>query len=157
MFQSGEMKSILKSTLKLIAIAGFVISCGVEPTPEEKMKVMLIGSWNIYELQTAEPGVFVPGVTTGLTLLYESGIFFTDDGKFGPRYYNLFTEVWTQGGAIDSYEIKGNTIDLTFSPGTKDELVLTLQILRLDENHLWFSHDFFGGTEYHLEREDPML
>lgn len=68
---------------------------------------------------------------------------------------NLQDSIWMpEGSPMGIFEVKDNqTIVLTFSPKTKDEKTLDLQIVKLDEKLLWFRHSYFGiEKEYHLER-----
>ena len=89
--------------------------------------------------------------------MYESGLVFSSDGRFGPRYHT--PNVWTQSFASGTYEFKDDqTVILLFHPKTKDELSLPLQVIRLDKDHFWFQHRFWVNdqnpepTEQHLER-----
>lgn len=148
----------LTTPLMCVVFLSCAISCNEETEPSN-VKSLLVGDWNQYEVGSRKTG-FVPGISSGLTLVYESGIFFTNTGEFGPRYYDYHDGVWTEGhNRIGTYEIKGNgTILLVFSPGTADEYKLELRIHKLDEEHLWFEHSFYTNeqnpepSEYHLER-----
>jgi len=72
------------------------------------------------------------------------------DGTFRTRYYGNGT--WAESdSAIGTYELTDKTIRLLFSPSTADEYKFVVQLVKLDERHLWFKHSLFVETEYHLE------
>jgi hypothetical protein len=144
-------KSIIKIFCLLFLITCVFVSCRNENENPVKDDAKLIqGRWNDYENGTEQTG-FTAGITTSLTMAYESGIAFSSDGTFRTRYYHNGT--WTESTtAIGTYKLKDKTITLLFSPGTKDEYKFDIQLVKLDEKHLWFKHSLFVETEYHLER-----
>ena len=139
-----------------------MLSCQDEPTSKENI---LIGDWDSYESGNEQSG-FTEHITNGLLLSYESGVTFCDKGTFGPRYFlpesgkwDFFTieepGTWSGGCGHWIYELNGNTISLTYFPGTPDESKSYLHIVKLDERHLWFRHSIFGDEiEHHLVRHD---
>jgi hypothetical protein len=144
-----------KLSFVILALASFVVSCK-DDQPDAVVKAQLVGSWNSYEIGSQATG-FVPGKETLITLMYASGIAFSSDGRFGPRAYAAGK--WTESLGGGTYQVKDNqTVILTFFPNTKDEKVLPLHLLKLDQNHLWFEHSFWVNaqnptpTESHLER-----
>lgn len=145
------MKSKIETLSLLLLAACIIISCGEENENSSKdNSKLLVGNWNSYEMGTEQSG-FNQVITTSLTLLYESGISFSSDGTFRPRYHNNGT--WTiSDDNMGTYELKGTTISLLFLPGTKDEYQLDMQLVKLDEKHLWFKHSQFIEAEHHLER-----
>jgi hypothetical protein len=133
----------------IVASFCLLTACG-EDQPNKISNSLLIGQWNSYEWGTEENG-FAQQPSNSLTLVYESGITFSNDGTFKSRFYAEGN--WTESSApIGSFKIKDEKILLTFSPNTIDEFVLTLDVLKLDDNHLWFSHDHFVEMDYHLEK-----
>jgi hypothetical protein len=161
MHQSRKQNSIamrnLKQSLIILFFSSSVISCNDEGSDlTDNLKSLIVGEWNVYESGSKKTGIH-PGILSGLTLLYEHGISFSDDGKFGPRYY--FNGVWTGGGEAGTYEVRNDrTVILVFSPGTKDESKLELKLLKLDKEHLWFEHSFYVNdqnpepAEHHLKK-----
>ena len=146
----------LKQTLVILLFSTSIISCNDEVNLTDNVKSLIVGEWNGYESGSKKTGIH-RGIISGLTLLYEHGISFSDDGKFGPRYY--FDGVWTGGGRTGTYEVRDcQTILLVFSPGTRDESKIELKLLKLDNEHLWFEHNFYVNdqnpepAEHHLER-----
>jgi hypothetical protein len=145
----------MKLALKILSIfvlsACMSTSCTEEnESSAERNSRLLLGHWNDYENGTEETG-FTPGVTTSLTLIYESGIAFSSDGTFRSRYHNNGT--WTESNVdIGTYEVGDHTISLLFRPGTKDEFKLDVQIIKLDQKYLWIKHSHFVEQEYHLEK-----
>jgi hypothetical protein len=135
----------------LFLITCIFVSCRDEnESPAGDNAELIQGRWNDYENGTEQAG-FTPGITTSLTVAYESGIAFSGDGTFRTRYHNNGT--WTESDiAIGTYELKDKTITLLFSPGTNDEYKFDIQLVKLDEKHLWFKHSLFVEMEYHLER-----
>lgn len=145
-----RMKLLMKTISLLLLAVCIVISCRDENENSiNDNSKLLIGDWNSYENGTEQTG-FTPGITTSLTMFYESGIAFSSDGTFKARYHNNGT--WTESNiAIGTYELKDKTIALIYS-GTNEEHKLDLQLVKLDEKHLWFKHSLFVEIEYHLER-----
>ena len=93
------------------------------------------------------------GITTGLTIAYESGIAFSKDGTFSNRYYNRDTQEWTETSPHGNFTATDKVISLTYFPGTGDELKIDLQIIKLDTDHLWITQNYFGPSmEVHLVR-----
>jgi hypothetical protein len=147
-------------TLKLRSIFFFfswiTFSCTYNQIGQAKIeRSLVVGQWNSYEIQT--PTGFAPGTASNLTLMYENGMVFTADGKFGPRYYN--NGIWTESLAGGTYRFTDDkTLVLLFFTNTKDEFSLPLQIIKLDSDHLWFQHSFWVNeqnslpTEVHLAR-----
>ena len=88
------MKSVIKNTFQLIAIASFIFSCNDESNTSDNLKTLLVGQWNSYESGTQQTGFF-SGITNSLTVAYESGISFSGDGTFTTRHHN--NGVWSQG------------------------------------------------------------
>ncbi len=137
-----------------------MLSCQEEPGSKHNS---LVGEWNSYESGTNQLG-FTKQITNALLASYESGVSFYADGTFGPRYFVRESGsrhiiaieesgTWSSGSVSGNYELKDNTITLTFSPGTPDESKRYLHLVKLDERHLWFRHSFFGEEiEYHLVR-----
>jgi hypothetical protein len=127
------------------------VSCRDEnENPARDNTKLILGRWNDYENGTEQTG-FTKGITTSLTVAYESGIAFSSDGTFRTRYYNSGS--WSESNiAAGTYELKDKTITLLFSPGTNNEYKFDIQLVKLDEKHLWFKHSLFVETEYHLER-----
>lgn len=145
------MNPIRKIFYLFLAVACTAVSCSDE-SPARDSAELILGRWNSYEFGTEQTG-FAHEITTSLTAAYESGITFSSDGTFKPRYHNNGT--WNEGDTgVGTYEINDKIIILKFFPGTKDELKLDLQILRLDKKYLWFKHSLFVETEYHLKRAD---
>jgi hypothetical protein len=144
-------KSIMKIFYLLFLTTCIFVSCRDEnENPARDNAELIQGRWNDYENGTEQTG-FTPGITTSLTVAYESGIAFSGDGTFRTRYHNNGT--WTESDiAIGTYELKDKTITLLFSPGTNDEYKFDIQLVKLDEKHLWFKHSLFVEMEYHLER-----
>ena len=145
------MKLPLKILALLFLTACVTISCKDDDdnSPKENFE-LLLGHWNDYENGTQQTG-FTPGITTSLTLLYESGIAFSSDGTFRPRYH--FNDTWTESEiATGTYELNGKTLSLVFSPGTPDDHKLDIELIKLDEKHLWIKHSFFAEQEFHLEK-----
>ena len=139
--------------LWIVLCSSLTLSCKEETVKADKSaNELLPGHWDSYEAGTEQSG-FTAGVTTSLTLMYESGMAFSKDGKFRARYHNNGT--WTESQSdIGTFELSNKTISLTFSPGTKDEKKLDLQLIKLDEKYLWFKHSYFVETEYHLKRDN---
>ena len=147
-------RTMTKSTMKtlfVLALTCISFSCRDEEIDPDKDNAKLIqGSWNNYEYGTEQTG-FTQDITTSLTMFYESGIAFSSDGTFRTRNHNNGT--WTEADvAIGTYELKGKTITLLHSTGPNEEHKLEIQLVKLDEKHLWFKHSLFVETEYHLER-----
>jgi hypothetical protein len=146
-----------KSILMLIVISITIVACKSDDLNDlETVASLVRGQWNMYE--TGVPGEeFTPGILNNLTLVYESGIVFSPDGKFGSRYY--YEGVWTENLNIGDYIVKDDrTIVLTYNPGTMDESKLELQIIKINKDHLWFQHRYWVNEnnpvplEHHLER-----
>jgi hypothetical protein len=139
-----------KSMLLLLIME--LMSCDSEKTSIGNPEDLLLGRWNSYEQGTEQAG-FAPIITKLLTILYDSGLAFSNDGTFKTRYYS--DDTWTESETvIGSFEFKGKTISLTFFPLTDDEYKLDLQLVKLDKTHLWFKHSLWGEKEYHLERSN---
>lgn len=146
----------LKQTLAILLFSTGIVSCNDEINLTSSVESLIVGEWNGYESGSKTTGIH-PGTISGLTLSYEHGISFTDDGEFGPRYY--FDGAWTDGARTGTYEVRNDqSALLVFFPGTRDELKLELKLLKLDNEHLWFEHSFWvndqnpAPTEHHLER-----
>jgi len=149
------MKSLIEGSVLLLFTACIVISCTDDNASITRDSgKLLLGHWNDYENGTEQTG-FTPGITSGITLVYESGISFSSEGTFNARYYDFTTGTWTEhDGSVGTYKFWNNrTIKLLFMAGTIDEHELNIQVVKLDEEHLWFKHDYFGHwEEFHLER-----
>jgi len=143
------MTSILKKGFVLVLVTSVFIGCENETiSPND----LLVGHWNSYEEGTVQTG-FTQIISTSLTIGYESGLTFLNDGTFRLRHH--FNNEWSedQQGSIGNFDFKKKVISLTYFPGTTDEYKLELKLVRLDENHLWFRHSLFGEErEYHLVR-----
>jgi hypothetical protein len=148
------MKWISKRIVGLLIVVS-IGSCKKDTVNSSSPADFLIGHWNSYEMGTQQAG-FTKVVTTSLTISYESGLAFSKDGTFKIRRYYYSTGKWSEDPvAIGAFELKNNTIALTYFPTTKDELKLDLQLVKLDENHLWFRHNYFGlEVEHHLEKSN---
>lgn len=142
-----------------LSLSWVLFSCtynDIGKTPTKSTEpTWVVGSWNSYEMKEAT--TIVPGIGSNLTLMYENGLVFTADGKFGPRYYDA--GVWEENSNVGTYSFTNDKIlTLVFAPGTKDELSLPLQIIKLDSNYFWFQHSFWVNDqnpypiEVHLER-----
>lgn len=142
-------KSTMQTLLLVLTCISF--SCRDEDIDPDKANAKLIqGRWNCYETGTEHTG-FSPDITTSLTMFYESGISFSSDGTFRTRRH--INGTWTEADvAIGTYELKGKTITLLHSTQPNEEHKLKIQLVKLDEKHLWFKHSLFVETEYHLER-----
>ena len=145
------MKSVFKISIQILLTTCLVLSCDNEKLDSNNPKDLLVGHWNSYEEGTEQTG-FSQHISTSLTILYESGIAFSGDGTFSTRYHTNGT--WTESGSIGTFEVKNNTISLTFFPSTNDEYKLDLELVKLDKTHLWFRHYRWGEQEHHLERTD---
>lgn len=113
----------------------------------------MVGQWDSYEVKTATG--FAPGIEKGLTLMYEDGLVFSADGKFGPRYFA--GGVWTESFSGGTYSFKDDqTLVLVFSPNTKDEVTLPLHIIKFDSDHLWFQHSFWVNEQNPYPKESHL-
>jgi hypothetical protein len=122
----------------------------VDQVTNSDAATLIVGRWNSYEMGT-EAGGFTKGISTSLTIAYESGITFLSDGTFKNRHH--YDNNWTESPSVGSFTMKDKTITLLYFAGTKDELKIDLHLLKLDENYLWFKHNYFGPEfEYHLTR-----
>jgi hypothetical protein len=145
------MNSKYKLCIRLF-ILSLCVGCGKEQVDNNVPSELLAGRWNSYESGTEQAG-FTPGITTSLTIGYESGMHFFDDGTFKLRRYDQ-NGLWTETDvAVGRYELIANTISLTYFSGTNDDLRLELQLVKLDRTYLWFRHSYFGTEiEHHLKR-----
>ena len=149
---------ILKSCSSFVVLLCTIFSCTYNDINKTKVEQSLVvGHWDSYEGKSAA-GI-APGVVSGLTLMYEHGLVFSEDGKFGPRYY--IQGVWTESLSGGTYHFKDEqTLLLIFSPNTKDELTLPLRIIKLDSDHMWFQHSFWVNeqnpfpVEVHMKRAE---
>jgi hypothetical protein len=146
------MMNLISKIWFVLCILSLCISCSEEKVNDNN-PVTLTGQWDSYETGT-EQGGFVKGVTTSLTIGYESGLSFFSNGTFKLRRYNSQNGLWTEtDDAIGTFVLQAKTISLTYSPGTRDELHLDLHVVKLEKNYLWFTHNYFGKeVEYHLKR-----
>jgi hypothetical protein len=149
------MKSISKIIIALLIIVSLTGSCKKDTISSSTPSDFLIGHWNSYEMGTQQTG-FTKIVTTSLTIAYESGLAFSKDGTFKVRHYDESNGKWSEDDVvIGTFELKSNSIALTYFPKTKDEFKLDLQLVKLDEKHLWFRHNYFGPEiEHHLEKSN---
>jgi hypothetical protein len=147
------LKSVYAKAVGVLIVTGLVMCCKKETTTIKNPKDLLIGQWNLHEAGTGKNG-FTSFDSTScgcLTFFYDDGISFSMDGTFSPRYQRNGT--WLdQGSARGNFEFNDRIIVLIVSPGTKDEIKLNLQLIKLDEKQLWFRHSLFVEREYHLIR-----
>lgn len=143
----------MKIALRVGVILVFCVclGCKYDNLAPSNDNASLIGHWNMYAYGSGSD--ILEGVTTGLTIAYESGIAFSKDGKFSNRYYNSSTHEWTETLPHGNFIATDKVITLTYFPGTKDELKIDLQIIKLDTDHLWITQNYFGPVmEFHLAR-----
>lgn len=155
----------MRKLLSLIFIVQLITILNCSEEPSNLNENNLIGHWDSYEFGTTESG-FIQNITNSLTIAYESGFSFHQDGTFSVRYFRPDNGewspptiddpgIWSVNDPIGIYQLKTDTISLIYFPGTEDELKLDLRLIKLDGHHLWFKHSYFGDTiEHHLVRHN---
>ncbi len=142
-----------------VLILSVTLSCG-EDDAAKRDTSPVTGQWNTYEMGTQAEG-FVPGTPRLLASSYGSGLTFFGDGTYAYRLDISSDGSWIETPVMGTYELKDKTIELTSSPGTPDEKIYILEIIKLNANQLWI-HDKFWSShatgdnepELHLERVD---